>query len=317
MLKPIGSGARALHPALLGGGVFATVDELCALRRLAAGVDVTRQSRSAARRDGPHRSPFPGRGLELAEVRAYQPGDDLRRLDWRVTARTGRPHSKLFHEERERPLMLLVDVRAPMQFGSRGCFKSVAAARWAALLAWAGLATGHRVGGLVLSARGSVAFAPRARGRGLRGLMQELSDGTAAPQGPAAASLAEALAELWRLAPRGSRIFAVSDFDDFDTTASECLLALHGRCDVSCALVYDPLEASAPPSGRYRISDGRESLEISSAGQRMRERWSHPFRARRNRIEGFCARHCVAFHSVRTGTAPEAGALESLARARR
>lgn len=318
MTKSSGSSVHdgGLHPALLGGGVFATFDELCELRRLAGGLDLTRSRRSSARRDGSIRSPFPGRGMELDEVRAYQPGEDVRRLHWRVTARTGRPHSKRFHEERERPLMLLVDARAPMQFGSRGCFKSVAAARWAALVAWAGLAAGHRVGGLVLSARGCVAFAPRARGRGLRGLIRELADATATPP-QAAGSLADSLAELRRLAPRGSQIFVLSDFADFDDEAAERLLALHRRCDVSCVFVYDPLEESAPPSGHYRISDGRESREVSTVGQRMRERWSHPFCARRNRVEGFCVRHRIPFESVRTGSAPEGAALASLARSKR
>jgi uncharacterized protein (DUF58 family) len=193
----------------------------------------------------------------------------------------------------------------------------VAAARWAALVAWGGLEAGHRVGGLVLSARGCVAFAPRARGRGLRGLMQELADATAAPPDPAAVSLTDALAELWRLAPRGSRIFVLSDFEDFDAEAAERLLALYRRCDVGCVWVYDPLEESAPPSGTYRISDGRDSREISTVGRRMREHWSHPYRARRNRVEHFCARHRIPFQSACTGSAPESAALASLARARR
>jgi uncharacterized protein (DUF58 family) len=307
-----GDGVR--HPALLGGGVFATLDELCALRRLAAGVDVTRRRPSGALRAGPYRSPFRGRGMELDEVREYEPGDDVRSIDWRVTARTGRVHSKRFHEEREGPVVMLVDLRPAMQFGTRGCFKSVAAARWAALVAWAALETDHRVGGVVLSARGCFAFAPRGRARGARGLMQELADATAAGAGAEPGSLAAGLAELRRIAPPGARAFVLSDFEDCDELVSERLLALHGRCDASCVLVYDPLEASAPAGGRYRISDGGHSREVSTLGARSRARWSEPFRARRGRIERFCVENRLPLLSVCTGAAPEAAALESFAR---
>lgn len=302
------------HPALLGGGVVAAFDELCALRRLAGGVDVTRRTPSAALRSGSHRSPFRGRGMELDEVREYEPGDDVRDIEWRVTARTGRVHSKRYHEERERPVLFLVDLRPSMHFGTRGCFKSVAAARWAALVHWAALETDHRVGGVVLSTRGCAAFAPRGRGRGARGLMQELADATAAGGSEARVSLAAALAELRRLAPRGARVFVVSDFEDFGELEAERLLSLHARCDVTCVLVHDPLETCAPPAGRYRISDGGRTREVSTVGGRNRARWTQPFLARRSRIEGFCRHHRLALLEVCTGEAPEAAALESLGR---
>lgn len=100
---------------------------------------------------GGHRSAFRGRGMEFDEVRAYQPGDDIRTIDWRVTARTGRTHTKLFQEERERPVLLLSDARRAMRFGTRDCFKSVLSARVTALLTWVALAGNDRVGGVTLS----------------------------------------------------------------------------------------------------------------------------------------------------------------------
>ncbi len=100
---------------------------------------------------GGHLSPYKGRGVEFDESRPYQPGDDLRTIDWRVTARTGKPHTKVFREERNRPVFVWLDLRRPMLFATRGEFKGVRAAEMAALIAWSAVAHGDRLGGLVFS----------------------------------------------------------------------------------------------------------------------------------------------------------------------
>ena len=101
--------------------------------------------------EGGHVSPYKGRGVEFDESRPYQPGDDLRTIDWRVTARTGKPHTKVFREERNRPVFVWLDLRRPMLFATRGAFKGVRAAEIAALVAWSAVANGDRLGGLVFS----------------------------------------------------------------------------------------------------------------------------------------------------------------------
>ena len=116
---------------------------------------------------GGYVSPYRGRGMEFEEVRAYQPGDDIRNMDWRVTARTGRPHTKLFREERERPVLFLVDLGPSMAFGTRVAFKSVVAARAAALLAWAARDNGDRIGGIVFAGKRHRELRPAARERGM------------------------------------------------------------------------------------------------------------------------------------------------------
>jgi uncharacterized protein (DUF58 family) len=110
---------------------------------------------------GTYHSAFRGRGVEFEEVRPYVVGDDVRTIDWRVSARTGRAHTRLFRAERERPVYLLLDQRHSMFFGTRGSMKSVQAAHAAALLAWAALAGGDRVGGLVLGSAGRQESRPR------------------------------------------------------------------------------------------------------------------------------------------------------------
>ncbi|MBY0274525.1 DUF58 domain-containing protein, partial [Candidatus Binatia bacterium] len=132
-------------------GIVASVAELVALRSDAARLDASPRGRVRTLHAGAYASAFRGRGMEFDETRAYQPGDDVRAIDWRVTARTGRVHTKLFHEERERPVLLLVDQRMHMRFGTRDAFKSVVAARAAATVAWAARDQGDRVGGLIVT----------------------------------------------------------------------------------------------------------------------------------------------------------------------
>ena len=114
-----------------------------------------------AQRAGSHLSSFRGRGMEYHESRPYQAGDDIRAIDWRVTARSGRTHTKVYREERERPVLLWVDLCRSMFFGTRNCFKSVLASKLAALLAWSSVQHGDRLGGLIFSERDHVEFRPR------------------------------------------------------------------------------------------------------------------------------------------------------------
>jgi len=130
--------------------VRVSVASLIGLAHAARGLSLHRGD-VRARRSDVRRSLFKGRGMEYDESRLYQPGDDVRHLDWRVTARTGKPHTKLFREERERPVFLWVDCRAPMFFATRGRFKSVAAAQLAALLAWSAVHDGDRIGSVLFT----------------------------------------------------------------------------------------------------------------------------------------------------------------------
>ena len=131
-------------------GAYTALSELVALR-FNARLQLTSKRRSLSTLAGPYQANFRGRGIDFEEVRAYQAGDDVRSIDWRVTARTTEPHTKLFQEEKERPVLVVVDQRIRNFFGSKQCFKSVLAAYTAALLAWSALRNNDRVGGLVLT----------------------------------------------------------------------------------------------------------------------------------------------------------------------
>lgn len=156
-------------------GIAVSLASLIAARAEALRLGLGAAGRVLSTRAGGHLSPFRGSGAEHDESRVYVPGDDPRHMDWRVTARSGCAHVKVYRDERERPLWLLVDQGAPMRFGTRVAFKSVIAARAAALLGWAGVEHGDRVGGLVFDEQWRSEHRPASRQRGLLPLLHALT----------------------------------------------------------------------------------------------------------------------------------------------
>lgn len=287
-------------PEPASAGVVANLADLVARRGPAGALALAAPGRVRTLQAGAHRSPYRGRGMEFDEVRAYQAGDDVRTIDWRVTARTGRVHTKLFHEERERPVLLLVDLRPAMRFGTRGAFKSVAAARAAAVLAWAARDGGDRVGGFVLTARGHQELAPhRARQRTL-GFLSALAAGTAETAEGPGIPLGEGLARLARVARPGSLVFVLSDFADLDHDGRRHLERLAAHCDLACLLVHDPLEAAPPPPGRYRVSDGTHMATLPADDPDWRRAYADLFARRRQDLADLCRRRRIVFVPLRT-----------------
>ncbi|MBF0626478.1 MAG: DUF58 domain-containing protein [Magnetococcales bacterium] len=280
--------APAAAPAPASGTAI-RLAELLTLRHQAARLVLPGHRRTTSPLAGPFRSAFRGRGMEFEEVREYQPGDDIRNMDWRVTARTGRPHTKLFREERERPVYLLVDLNPAMAFGTRVSFKSVAAARAAALLGWAAVRSGDRVGGLVLAAGGHQEIRPGRGHRGLLPLLRTLESlqphpGAAAPPTP----LADGLDRLRRVARPGSLILIVSDFTTFDQQARRHLALLAAHNGLLPLLIHDPLEADPPPAGRRAYSDGHRTLTLDLGQGPLATAYRAAFARRRDELTVFC-----------------------------
>jgi uncharacterized protein (DUF58 family) len=286
-------------------GIVASRDELVALGYERLKAPRRRAARVSTPEAGGRASRFRGRGMEFSEVRAYQPGDDVRSIDWRVTARTGRPHSKLFEEERERPVWLLVDLGASMRFGTRAAFKSVAAARAAAVLAWEAHREGERVGASVAAPGETTLLPPGRTRRQLLHLLGVVAAGTAVT-GDAPSEPLEA--QLQRLAPRlraGSRVALVSDFYAYGEALAASLRGVAQRCDVTLVHVFDPIESTPPPAGRYRVSDGREVRTVASgrAGewQRMIAR---EFEVRGRALQELAGRYRMQLVPLRTDEPP-------------
>jgi len=254
---------------------------------------------------GGHQSTFKGRGIEFDESRLYQPGDDLRTIDWRVTARTGEPHTKIFREERNRPIIAWVDLRREMMFATRGAFKAVIAAESAAIVAWSAIAHGDRLGGLVFSDTDHHELRPRlGRAAALR-LFQLICESWHAPS-VEHATAAGSLQRLTRVARPGSLVFLVSDFRDLDTDCERHLRRLAVHSDLLLMHVYDRLETELPPPGRYRIHDGTRARPIETGNSAARERYAGKFAARRERLMQLQKLPGVAVVECRTDEDPQA-----------
>lgn len=257
---------------------------------------------------GSYLSPFKGRGMEFDEVRPYMQGDDVRSLDWRVTARTGRAHTKMYREERERAVMLWIDLRRPMFFATRGAFKSVRVAQAAAILGWSAVHQGDRLGAMIFSEQHHMELRPK---RGTPPLLHFLKQLTAHPAWLAgkvtdnAEALNQSLARLGAVMQPGSLIVLLSDFSGIDTQSEAHLAYLARHNELILIDIHDPLETELPPSGNYRVSDGEKFLSIATADTALRTGYHQAYERQRERLQQLCHRHHMTLLPMMTGEDPQ------------
>jgi len=284
-------------------GIEASVDDLIGLRFRARRLELGIGRRARHSMSGGHGSRFRGRGMEFAESRIYQPGDDVRSIDWRVTARTGRPHTKLFQEERERPVILLVDLGASMFFGTRTAYKSVVAAETAALIAWAAMGGGDRVGALVAGRSGHMELKPVAGRRGVLRVLHAI----AALSRPAAddeerrIGLRDSLLRARHVARPGSLLVIISDFYGLDEDAAGHLSRMRQHNDMLACWIHDALEREPPPPGRYGVSDGWQTATLDTLSRRARSRYAESFAAEAERLRTTLGRLAIPLLPIATG----------------
>lgn len=297
-------------------GIVTELSELLAIKRYAPAVNYHPEGR--ALRHGEHRSKLRGRGMNFSEVRQYQPGDDIRHMEWRATARTGRPYIKVYEEERERPMVMLVDFSPSMFFGTRIALKSVVAARLSALLAWTAVKQGDRAGGLLVSADKHQEFMPRARDKGILPMMSAISQMTQQPA-PAIYSknsqLAEALLRLRRVARPGSTLVIISDFYGFNDECERHIHRLRQHNDVLVYHVCDPIELDAPPPGQYAISDGKQQGLLNTAIQQVHQQYRQFCREKTDKLQAFFRRNQIQY--VQLTAADDLGLLVRMTYPRR
>jgi len=255
------------------------INDLLELRHGANTIGLASRHRVNSQLAGLYLSVFRGQGMDFEEVREYQEGDEIRNMDWRVTARTGIPHLKVFREERERAVVLAVDVGTHMQFGTRGTFKNIQAARTAALLGWAASANQDRVGGLLFgdAERGARLVRPSRGRHGLWRLLRLLTDEAEVTRS-APNALKEAMEKLVTSAPTGALVFVIADLNR-DVAALELPLGRLGqRHEVVLLPIDDPADHTLPAMGRvqFRNADG-EALTVDtdsrSGRDAYRDRW--------------------------------------------
>ena len=281
-------------------GVEVSLSELVALAEQACELDLSPQRGVQDALAGPYPSSSRGSGIEFDELRAYLPGDDVRCIDWRVTARTGRPHSRVFREERERPVWIFLDAGPGMHFGTRCAFKSVRAAWSAAVVAWSAREQGDRVGAVVRGTEATHELPPKRREADFFGLLECIAVATQEHGQAVSESLDDALGRLAARVRPGDRVYVLSDFEELGAAGRQHLAQMARRSDPSCVLIYDPLEASAPPPGDYRITDGREICSVPVGRQGARDEYATLFGQRLEAFAEFCRAHRIGLVSLRT-----------------
>lgn len=241
---------------------------------------------------GNHQSTSRGQGLEFDAVREYVPGDDIRNIDWRVTARTGAPHLKLFKQEKERSVVITIDVNEAMRFGTRKTFKSIQAARIAAFIGWQGLSGQDRISGCLF---GDVAnkirhFKPTRTRKSFSLMLKCLSE-------PAEENhfvpLSEVFMELSRTIKTRAMVYVISDFIDFDSTVYEQIRQsqLHKKCDLIFISINDPTDKEMPPLGTIGFWGSlRDKIFVNTASLKGQEIYQSQWLENRRHLHETCTK---------------------------
>lgn len=285
-------------------GAYADLPTLVRLRFVAQSLRLGTLRPVRSLLSGGERTRFRGRGMDFEEVRLYQPGDDVRTIDWRVTARTQVPHTKVFQEERERPVFIVVDQRSPLFFGSQCCFKSVLAAHIAALLAWAALTRGDRVGGLVLGDMCQRDIRPRRSRHAVLELLHQIHHFNRQLHSPLSEaghlSLRTMLEDVRRLAKPGCAIFIVSDFHDLDAACEQQLFEISRHTDITMIHLYDPLERHLTSSAPLTISNGQTRWVLPADEKPFQQAWQTAYEENRQTLINSCRKLALPLLSFAT-----------------
>ena len=296
--------------------VYADLDELVRLQFEAQGFSFLPQQPLHSVLHGRHASRLRGRGLNFEELRGYLPGDDIRNVDWKATARTGKPQVRVYTEERDRPVWLLVNQRQSMFFGSRDRMKSVTAAEAAALAAWRVLGAGDRVGTMVYDDADIATFRPqRSRDQVMRVLgavvekNHRLHADSAQPADPAIIN--EVLRRLLPLARHDGLVCLIGDGSGVDDETTRLITRLNAHNDCIVLMIYDPVEARLPRAGRLTASDGERWLSFNSSARRLQRDFAEDFQDRLKRLEAISRKRAIPLLPVSTAE-PVARQVRSL-----
>lgn len=247
--------------------IYTTATHLRQLQSESNGISFLPRTATASVLNGRHTSRLRGRGLDFQEMRNYLPGDDVRSIDWKTTAKTGKPFVRVMTEERDRPAMLVVDQRVSMFFGSVLNMKSVTAAEAAAIAAFRIRTQGDRVGGVVFNDSGQRSILPSRGGDSLTAFIAMLSDFNQqlAADVPAQtkSSLNQVLGEVSQIAHHNHLIIIFSDFEGVDETTKRRLSAIAEHNDLILVLTHDPIARDMRLNDAISVTDGTEQAELN------------------------------------------------------
>lgn len=295
--------SQTIHRSVIG------LDDLLKLQVQARTLQMPAARRALRQRRGGHHSLLRGRGMSLAEVRPYQPGDDVRRIDWRVTARRQHPHTRVYEEERERPVLILCDMGPTLFYASEGSYKQVRAAELASLLAWVAHGSGDQAGGIIFGGdRGPEIVRPSRRRRSVMQLLSALANHQRhrprVPPEPRHEDLQEALTEARRIAHTGSRVFLISDFQGISDDIRSLLAGIATHNQVTAVQLTDPLDDHLPDRGRYAVAGADDTLWFNGGDRALQQAWRDHARARNAALQSLFRQTGVNALALDTGDDP-------------
>lgn len=296
-----------MSPTVSEAGVYVTLDGLARLRHRARRFGLLPRQPVTSLLAGSHASKLRGRGLDFDEIRKYLPGDDPRSIDWKVTARMRSPFSRVYTEERERPVLVVVDQRLGMFFGTVRMMKSVVAAEAAALAAWRTIGVRDRVGGVVFNDVEVIEVRPQRTRETVMRFLRAVTDqnralGANSPFKPNPGMLNETLRRVRRIATHDYLVLVISDGDGADAETREVLTTIARHNDVVVAFVSDPLEADLPATANLVVSDGDRQMEVDATSGRLRRDFRRTFDERRAKAHRFLLTREVAVLPLHTDT---------------
>ena len=251
---------------------------------------------------GDTQSIFKGRGMDFDEVREYQDGDDVRLVDWRLTAKVGKVYTKIYHEERDRQVWFLLDLRKGMKFGTKQAFKSVIAAHITAMLGWFFSEKGDKIGGIILSDKKMISFNPSRLRRRIMSFFNTVSEETKKEthfeKQEEEVSLTQACLKLRRTCRNGNIVFIISDFSDLDEDTLRCLASVARTNEVTFINVYDILEGRCPSPNLYVVSDGSSHSVLDTRHKDIHDAYIYYFQKRLVQIQEFANKYHVRYIPV-------------------
>ena len=281
-------------------GIKPDIKELLSYRYRAKALKLFANQKVNTVNAGSKASKAKGRGMDFDEVRHYQPGDDIRLMHWSLTARLGKPFTKVYHEERERTMYFVVDQSATMQFGTRECFKSVKMANATALLGFGALEAHEKVGGIVFGDNGYNYYPAKQDKSALLKMLNHVTNDETKIQITTNKGLSDALKFLYAKVRSNSVIVVLGDFDGFNEHAQQYLKLLAKKNEIINVFSYDPIEKELPAKDVYNFSNGSENLVLDAANTKQYQVYKDIYNARHSAIKDFSRQYQMAFFEIAT-----------------
>ena len=281
-------------------GIIPTIQSLLGLRFYAKRIQFFNTENVNTSQTGNSISRARGRGMDFEEVRHYQPGDDVRLIHWPLTARLGKPYTKIYREERERAIYFIVDQSPSMHFGTRVCFKNVLAANAMSLMGWAALEHHQQVGGIIFTDELSHIISPQRSRTSLLKFFNLLANPSENKNTNQKVYLNGILKHLLKKVRSGSVVIIISDFMGFDHETTTWLKLLSRTNEVIHVFTYDPLERNLPNAGSYTFGDGNSQLTINADDKKQRQLYAQDFEQRLSVVKNFSKQCHLPFVSLAT-----------------